>query len=146
MVRNALSTTLNRQGARQRKVSLVMENTVKITVSECAVTAPLEVPPKKLDGSESYELDARLEDAVLLLENLQMYGGYMHLKTSHLVVDFNIFSDRTYEVEIFDARDGFGAIGSMLKLNVARRILEMSFNNEKFDECIPMTKEPWWSL
>ena len=88
----------------------------------------------------SYEVD--LNEALLLLEKLKDSKNSLHFKSEVFVIDFHYLSETSFEVEIFDIRDGFWAI-SEIDIVVARKIVEMVSANEKFGDHVPITNEVW---
>lgn len=88
----------------------------------------------------SYEAD--LSQVCLLLENLKGSKTSLHFQSEYFCVDFNCLSETTFEVEIFDVRDGFWAI-SEVDMVAARKIAELVAENAKFGEIIPTTNELW---
>ena len=98
-----------------------------------------------VDGTDdgkgsSYEAD--LDEAFLLLEKLLDTNGHLHFKSESFCLDFQDLSDTTFEVEIYDVRDGFWAI-SEIGILAARKITEMVADNQKFGENIPTTDQMW---
>lgn len=87
-----------------------------------------------------YEAD--LDEAFLLLEELLDSRDHLHFQSECFCLDFHYLSDTSFEVEIFDIRDGFWAI-SEVGIVAARRITEMVSEKKKFGEPIPMTDQIW---
>ena len=87
-----------------------------------------------------YEVD--LQEAFLLLEELKNSNTSLHIKSEFFVIDFQYLSETSFEVEIYDIRDGFWAI-SEIDMVVARNIVEMISADEKFGEHVPTTNEIW---
>ena len=86
--------------------------------------------------------EADLDEAFLLLEELLDSRGHLHFQTECFCLDFQDLSDTSFEVEIFDVRDGFWAI-SEVGILAARKITEMVSENKKFGENIPTTDQIW---
>ena len=107
---------------------------MKITV-ECA-----QVDSTGACIASRYEAD--LDQAFLLLEELLDSGDHLHFRSECFSLDFHHLSDTSFEVEIYDTRDGFWAI-SEVGIVVARRIIEMVSENKKFGEHIPTTDQIW---
>jgi hypothetical protein len=105
----------------------------------------LKVEDGQLDNAGNYiehDYDADPHDVCLLLEELKGTKEFVHFKSQCFCVDFSYLSDTSFEVEIYDLRDGFWAI-SEVDMVAARKIVEMVSENEKFDELIPTTNELW---
>jgi hypothetical protein len=105
----------------------------------------LKVKGERLDKAGNYlehDYDADPNEVFMLLEKLQDTQKFLHLQTQHFCVDFIYLSDTSFEVEIYDLRDGFWAI-SEVGMFAAREIVEMASENEKFGELIPTTDELW---
>jgi hypothetical protein len=90
--------------------------------------------------ASTYEAD--LVEAFLLLEKLLDLRGHLHVQSECFCLDFQDLSDTSFEVEIFDTRDGFWAI-SEIGILAARKITEMVSENRKFGENIPTTDQIW---
>lgn len=88
----------------------------------------------------SYEVD--LKEALLLLEKLKNSNTSLHIKSEFFGIDFQYLSETSFEVEIYDYRDGFWAI-SEIDMVVARKIVETISADEKFGEHVPTTNEIW---
>ena len=91
-------------------------------------------------NASSSETD--LGAALLLLEELLDSRGHLYFRTECFCLDFQDLSDTSFEVEIFDVRDGFWAI-SEVGILAARKITEMVSENKKFGETIPTTDQMW---
>jgi hypothetical protein len=87
-----------------------------------------------------YEAD--LDEAFPLLEGLLDSRGHLHFHSECFCLDFHYLSDTSFEVEIYDIRDGFWAI-SEVGILAARKITEMVSENKKFGENIPTTDQIW---
>ena len=87
-----------------------------------------------------YEVD--LKEAFVLLEKLKNSNTSLHIKSEFSVIDFQYLSETSFEVEIYDIRDGFWTI-SEIDMVVARKIVEMISADEKFGEHVPTTNEIW---
>jgi hypothetical protein len=99
----------------------------------------------KVDEAGSYlehSYHADLNEAYVLLEKLKDTKNSLHFQSQCFCLDFSYLGDTSFQVEIFDIRDGFWAI-SEIDMVVARRIVEMVSENEKFRELIPITNELW---
>ncbi len=90
--------------------------------------------------SSRYEAD--LNEAFRLLEELLDTEGHLYFKSEWFCLDFQYLSDTSFEVEIYDLRDGFWAI-SEVGILAARKITEMVCENKKFRENIPTTDQIW---
>ena len=88
----------------------------------------------------NYEVD--LKEAFLLLEKLKSSNTSLHFKSEFFVIDFQYLSETSFEVEIYDIRDGFWAI-SEIGVVVARKIVEMISADKKFGEHVPTTNDLW---
>ena len=86
--------------------------------------------------------EAELDEALLLLEELLDSTGHLYFRTECFCLDFQDLSDTSFEVEIYDVRDGFWAI-SEVGILAARKITEMVSENKKFGENIPTTDQIW---
>ena len=105
----------------------------------------LKVEGGQIDNAGDYHghyYDADPNDVCLLLEKLKGTEEFVHLKSQCFCVDFSCLSDTSFEVEIYDLRDGFWAI-SEVDMVAARKIVEMVSEDEKFGELIPTTNELW---
>ena len=103
------------------------------------------VKDEQLDNAGNYiehAYDANLLEVCQLLEKLNETKGFLHLQSQHFCVDFIYLDDTSFEVEIYDLRDGFWAI-SEVDMAAARKIVEIVSENEKFGELIPTTNELW---
>ena len=86
--------------------------------------------------------EADLDKAFRLLEELLDSRGHLYLQTESFCVEFQDLSDTSFEVEIYDLRDGFWAI-SEVGILAARKITEMVSENKKFGTNIPTTDQIW---
>lgn len=105
----------------------------------------LTVKDGQLDSTGAYIeriYEADLNEVCLLLEELKESKGSMHFQSECFCLDFSYLSDTSFEVEVYDIRDGFWAI-SEVGIVAARKIAEMVSENRKFGECIPTTNEIW---
>ena len=103
------------------------------------------VNDEQMDSAGKYVArcyDVDLNEAFLLLEKLRDSKNSLHFKSDSFVLDFQYLSETSFEVEIYDIRDGFWAI-SEIDIVVARKIVEMISANEKFGEHVPVTNEIW---
>ena len=94
------------------------------------------------DVGKGSRYEADLDEAFLLLEKLLDTNGHLHFRSESFGLDFQHLSDTTFEVEIYDVRDGFWAI-SEIGILAARKITEMVADNQKFGENIPTTDQMW---
>lgn len=94
------------------------------------------------DPSKGPRYEADLEEALPMLEALLDSGGHLHFHSECFSLDFHCLSDTSFEVELYDVRDGFWAICAV-GIRAARRITEMVSANEKFGENIPTTDQIW---
>ena len=92
------------------------------------------------DAQSRYEAD--LDEAFVLLEKLFDTKGHLHFKSECFWLDFIYLTDTSFEVEIYDFRDGFWAI-SEVGILAARKITELVSENKKFGENIPTTDQMW---
>ena len=81
-------------------------------------------------------------EACLLIEKLKDTKDSLRLQTQSLCLDFSCLGDATFEVEIYDFRDGFWAICEV-GLVAARGIAEVAAADGKFRELVPTTTEQW---
>jgi hypothetical protein len=86
--------------------------------------------------------EANLDEAFELLEELLGSRGHLYFRTETFCLDFQDLTDTSFEVEIFDVRDGFWAI-SEIGILAARKITEMVSENKRFGENIPTTDQIW---
>ena len=88
----------------------------------------------------SYQAD--LNDAYVLLEKLLESKDSLHFQSDCFGLDYRYLSDTSFEVEIYDIRDGFWAI-SEVGILAARKIMEIVSENMKFGETVPTTNKVW---
>jgi hypothetical protein len=98
-----------------------------------------------LDGAGNYhehDYNVDVNEVCLLLGKLNDTDQYLHFQSQCFCVDFIFLSDTSFEVEIYDLRDGFWAI-SQVDMVVARKIVEIVSEDAKFGEFIPTTGALW---
>jgi hypothetical protein len=122
-----------------------MEVKAKARVTKYEPEAILTISLQKNDQLGLYESDVSYEEAILLLDNLIRFGGKLFLSTRYINLDFYLYPDNTLEVEVFDERDGFCAIAAELNLDIGKKIIDLAFKNEQFNEFIPTTDKAWWT-
>ena len=105
----------------------------------------LQVIDGRIDETGAYTertSEAGYHEVCLLLEKLKDTKNSLRLQTPSFCLDFSYLSDSSYEVEVYDIRDGFWAI-SEVGSAAARGIIELAVADGKFGELVPTTTEEW---